>query len=91
MTPGEEPHYRSRVLEKVQLPVDIPDLIPGDLCRSEEGDNISCGVLQLRVVRQCMQDAALGTYQNIRGFGRRSPTILYSIGRVEDPCALIVR
>ena len=78
VTLGEEPHYRSRtpVPDKVQLPVDIPNPAPGGPCGSEEGDNIPSGILQLRVVRQCMQDEALGTYQNVRGVGRRSPTIL---------------
>lgn len=45
-------HYRSRarVPEEVQLSVDVPDLIPGGPRGPEEGDNISCGILQLQVV-----------------------------------------
>ena len=40
----------------MQLPVDIPDLIPSGPRGSEEGDSISCGILQLRVNHQCMRD-----------------------------------
>lgn len=49
-------HYRSRarVPEEVQLSVDVPDLIPGGPRGPEEGDNISCGILQLQVVKPSM-------------------------------------
>jgi len=59
VTPGEEPYYcaRTRIPEKMQLPIDIPDLIPGGPRGPEEGDNISSGILQLRIDRQWMQDS----------------------------------
>lgn len=58
VTPGEEAYYcsRTRVPEKVQLPVNIPDLIPGGPRGPEEGDNISIGILQLRVDHQWTHD-----------------------------------
>lgn len=57
-TPGEVPYYcsRTRVPEKVKLPVNIPDLIPGGPRGPEKGDNISTGILQLRVGHQWLQD-----------------------------------
>ena len=48
---------RTRIPEKVQLPIDVPNLISRGPRGPEEGDDISSGILQLRGLHQRMQDS----------------------------------
>lgn len=64
-----ESHYcpRTRIPEKMQLPIDITELIPSGPRGSEKGNNISCGILQLRMDRQRIyhDKITFGTYQDL--------------------------